>query len=112
MLKEIGRLLDAWVIDQNVSALRDGVPQFRVCTVRILGPMALFEAELPLRLAATRDVDVRADYEDPIRREFERLLWARGLELEPHGDEIWMPRETRYTQLFPGKFVSLLLAEP
>jgi hypothetical protein len=28
------------------------------------------------------------------------------------GDEIWMPRETRYTVAFRGKLVRLMLAEP
>lgn len=112
MLKEVGRELDAWMIDQSVAAVAAGLPRMRPCVIRVLGQSALFEAHLPLRLAATRDVDVRADYDDAVRREFERLLLARGRELEPLGHEIWMPRETRYTDLLHGKLVRLMVAEP
>ena len=82
------------------------------CTIHVLGQTALFEAALPLRLAATRDVDARADYDDATRREFARLLAREGRELDPLADEIWMPPGTRYTELFQGKLVRVLLAEP
>jgi hypothetical protein len=42
---------------------------------------------------------------------FERLLAREGRELDPLGHEIWMPEETRYSELFVGSFVRLLLAE-
>jgi hypothetical protein len=112
MLKGVAQALDSWLIDENVAALADGLPRHPACTIRVLGQTALFEAELPLRLAATRDVDVRADYDDATRREFARLLARQGRELDPLGDEIWMPRDTRYTELFRGKLLRVLLAEP
>src|SRR6266542_3983167 len=102
MLAEIARKLDAWTVDQNLAASADGLPHLRACTIRVLGQTALFEAKVPLTLAATRDVDVRADYSDAVRREFERLLAVQGRELDPLGDEIWMPRETRYEPLCEG----------
>ena len=55
---------------------------------------------------------MKADYQDSVRREFERLLAAEGRELDPLGHEIWMPAETRYSEVFTGKFVRLLLADP
>jgi hypothetical protein len=78
----------------------------------VLGQAALLEAALPLRLAATRDVDVRADYDDAVRRKFESLLAAQGRDLDPVGHEAWMPRETRYEEIFRGRFVRLMLADP
>jgi hypothetical protein len=112
MLVRLVRRLDDWIIEQNVQARAGGLPAVRSCTIRLLGQMALLEAHVPLTLAATNDVDVRADYSDPVRREFERLLAAEGRELDPLGDEIWMPVETQYSELFSGRFVRLLLAEP
>ena len=53
-----------------------------------------------------------ADYQDPVRREFQRLLAKEGRELDPLGREIWMPHETRYTELFNGKLLRVLVAEP
>jgi hypothetical protein len=69
------------------------------------------ELKLPFALALTKDVDVQADYDDAVRREFARLLAAEGRDLDPPGHEIWMPRETRYAELFQGRFVAMLLAD-
>jgi hypothetical protein len=111
MLREIARVLDEWLIDSDFEAAAEGLVRPRPCTIRVLGQAALLEAALPLRLAATRDVDVRADYEDAVRRKFEALLAAEGRELDPVGHEAWMPRETRYDEVFRGKFVRLQLAD-
>ena len=112
MLAEIAQRLDDWIVDQNIAARADGLPARKPCTIRVLGQTALFEAKLALALAATLDVDVRADYDDSVRRQFERLLAAVGRELDPPGHEIWMPSETQYSELYSGKFVRVLLAEP
>lgn len=112
VLAEVAEELDRWMIDENLEATQEGLPRFRPCTIRVLGQSALMEAGLPVPLAATRDVDARANYEDPVRRKFAELLAARGYELDPLADEIWMPRETRYTTRFRGKLVHLMLAEP
>jgi hypothetical protein len=112
MLVEVARRLDAWITDQNIEARAQGLPAIRPCTIRVLGQTALFEAKVELALAATKDVDVRADYEDSVRREFERLLASKGRELDPLGHEIWMPSETQYSELYAGTFVRILLADP
>lgn len=112
MLAEIALKLDQWVVDQNVALLEAGLLRHSACTIRVLGQSALLEANLDLRLFATKDVDVRADYDDAVRREFARLLSLVGRELDPVGHEVWMPRETRYSEIYNGKFVRMLLAEP
>ena len=112
MLTSLAERLDAWVLDQNVAARAEELLTHRRCTIRVLGQTALFEAKVPLTLAATKDVDVLADYEDAVRREFERLLALEGRELDPLGHDIWMPADTRYSELYDGRFVRLLLAEP
>ncbi|MDX2051889.1 MAG: hypothetical protein SFV15_05810 [Polyangiaceae bacterium] len=78
----------------------------------MFGQTALIEARVPLTLAATQDVDVRADYTYAVEREFERLLMAQGRVLDPLGHEAWMPRETRYADVFHGKWVRVALADP
>lgn len=112
MLEEVARRLEVWVIDQNVMARAEGLPTIHPFTIRVFGQTALIEARVPLTLAATQDIDVRADYTHVVEREFERLLRAEGRVLDPLGHEAWMPRETRYTQLFQGKWVRVALAEP
>jgi hypothetical protein len=112
MLLRLVQRLDDWALDKNTEARAEGLPGIRPCTIKVLGQTALFEAHVPLSLAATKDVDVVADYEDSMRREFERLLAEEGRELDPLGRESWMPTETQYSELFHGTFVRLLVAEP
>jgi hypothetical protein len=42
----------------------------------------------------------------------ERLLGKNGKVLDPHGHEVWMPRETRYDPLYQGRYVEALVADP
>lgn len=72
------------------------------CTIKVMGQAALLEAQLPVALTVTNDVDVRADYEPSVERAFEQLLTAAGRALAPVGHEAWMPRETRYKEHFVG----------
>lgn len=112
MLREVAERLDAWMIDQNVELRAEGLPTLRPCEIKVVGQAALLEAGLPLRLAATRDVDVKASFEHVVERELRRLLEERGRELDAVGHEVWMPRETRFAPLYSGKLVTVLLADP
>lgn len=112
MLSELAHLLDMWIIEENVRRRSDGAFQLRPCEIRVFGQSALLEQRLPLSIAATRDVDVRANYEHAVEVRFRELLEDKGLILDPVGHEAWMPRETRWLPAFEGKFVRLLLAEP
>src|SRR5438477_8478852 len=95
MLREIARELDDWVALQNAEARAGGWAQHRPCTIKVLGQMALMEAGGKLALAATKAVDVYADYTSTIESQFARLLAAAGCRLDPVGPEIGRPRETR-----------------
>jgi hypothetical protein len=112
MLLEVAKQLDAWISVQNIAAVSEGLPLLKPCRIRVMGQVALLESGLPLTLAATADVDVKADYEFAIESQFRRLLEYAGKELDPLGHEIWMPRETNYRTLFCGQFVTLQLADP
>jgi hypothetical protein len=112
MLKRVAQRLDEWVSEQNLEARAAGLPMEPRCTIKVFGQSALLESELPLVLATTRDVDVKADYSHAVQRRFEALLAEEGRELDPVAHEAWMPRETRYTPLFEGKWVRLLVADP
>ena len=103
--------LDAWAVAENVEAQAEGLPLLRPTKLRLLGQLALLEAQAPLTLAATKDVDLKADCEHAVWRELERLLARRGFTLDPLGHEIWMPPETRYEPLFTGQLVSLTVAD-
>ncbi len=64
-----------------------------------------------LTLDATKDVDVKANYSHAVKEQFEKLLTTKGYFLDPLGHEVWMPRETRYHELYRGKFVRLVVAQ-
>jgi hypothetical protein len=112
MLERVGRKLDDWMIDQNGAFAEDGLPPLPPCRIRVVGQTALLESKLPVTLAATRDVDVKANYVSSVERQFRELLALEGRDLDPTGHEAWMPRETRYTSLFAGRYVHLQLALP
>jgi len=112
MLVEIAERLETFVIERNLEARREGLLALRPCVIKLLGQAALLEAKVPLALALTNDVDVYADYEFAIEREFRRLLATQGRELDSLGREVWMPAETTYQPLFVGQYVTLLVADP
>jgi hypothetical protein len=112
VLVSIARKLDRWVAEENVRRRADGGPSLKRCEIKVFGQAALLELQVPLTLAATSDVDVRATYEHPIEVRFRELLAAQGRHLDPVAHEAWMPRETRYEKLFDGALVALLVAEP
>ena len=111
MLVEVAAQLDAWVVERNLEARAEGMLRLPPCSIHLLGQSALMEVGAPLTLAVTNDVDVHANYVSAIEAELRRLLQQRGKELDPVGDEIWMPKETDYQLLFAGKFVTLKVAD-
>ena len=72
---------------------------------------ASIAGRISVSLVMTNDVDVYADYEYAVAREFARLLAKAGKEVDPLGHEIWMPSETRYGVVFEGRFVTLSIAD-
>jgi len=110
-LAEIFRALDQWVARENIRARAEGTPAYKSCSVRVLGQSALWAAGVDLTLTTTQDLDAYADYEWAVQRELERLLAENGKVLDPHGHEVWMPRETRYNPLYRGTFVEALVAD-
>ena len=110
-LAEIFLALDQWVARESVRARAEETPAYRRCSVRVLGQSALWAAGVDLTLTATQDLDAYGDYEWPVQRELERLLAENGKVLDPHGHEVWMPKETRYDPLYEGTFVEALVAD-
>ena len=104
--------LDQWIARENVRARAEGVPAHRKCTIRVLGQAALLLAEVDLALTTTQDLDAYADYDWAVQQELERLLAKQGKVLDPHGREIWMPKETRYTPLYDGRYVRAFGSDP
>lgn len=111
-LPDVFLALDQWVARENVRARADGTPAHKKCTIRVLGQAALWVAKVDLTLTATQDLDAYADYDWVVQKELERLLAKDGQVLDPHGHEVWMPRETRYDLLYEGTYVDARVADP
>jgi hypothetical protein len=112
LLHDLFLALDQWVARENIRARAEGTPAHRKCTIRVLGQAALWVADLNLTLTATQDLDAYADYDWAVEKALERLLAKDGKVLDPHGREIWMPRETRYAPIYEGTYVEAFVAEP
>lgn len=112
MIKKIFEKLDRWIGEQNAERVEEGMLSMSACEIKVIGQTALIEAEVSLHVPATMDVDVFANYEDPVRRKFAALLKAKGKELDPVGHEAWMPKETKYEVFFTGKWLKAYLAKP
>lgn len=112
VLADVFLSLDQWVARENVRARADGTPTHKKCTIRVLGQAALWVANVDLTLTATQDLDAYADYDWAVQKELERLLAKDGKVLDPHGHEVWMPRETRYDPLYEGTYVDAQVADP
>ena len=112
ILPDLFLALDQWVARENNRARADGTPAHKKCTIRVLGQAALWVAELDLTLTATQETDAYADFDWAVQKELERLLAKDGKVLDPHGREIWMPREAHYSPLYRRTHVEALVADP
>ncbi len=73
---------------------------------------ALLEAKLDIEIAATADVDAFNDAEYSVVAKLNELLLQEGLEYDQLSNEIWMPVENVYRDIFRGHWVIALLAQP
>ncbi len=112
MIVRILKRLDIEVSKYNQEALIEGFATLKKATVKILGQTALLEANIDLKLNATNDVDAYIDGVHWIRKKFDELLSYENKHLDPHSNEVWMPKETKYKQIFYGHNVDGFVAEP
>ena len=112
MLRDIFAKLDNWIEEENNQATKKSFPELKVCEFRVVDQNALLEAKLKLRIAATADVDTIDNASHSIRAMLNELLKLEGLELDPLGKEIWMPEETRYADIYLGKWIRAIRALP
>ncbi|MBW2733339.1 MAG: hypothetical protein JRH20_13195 [Deltaproteobacteria bacterium] len=112
MLSELFKQLDTLTHESNRERTEEGVPTITVAEFRVVGQMALWEADLGLDLAATHDLDafVRAEYWT--QKRFEELLGRHGLILDEQSELIWMPQETAYQTIYQGRWVTGMVAQP
>ncbi len=103
--------LDQWVTAENQSATIEGFRLLPKSIFRVVGQAALLEANVLFNVAATVDVDVLNNAKHEVVAKLSELLMAEGLELDPLSNEIWMPSETRYIEIFNGDWVTAMRAE-
>ena len=99
-LATIFERLDQWVTAENQSATIEGFRLLAKSIFRVVGQAALLEAKVQFNVAATVDVDVLNDAKHEVVAKLSELLIAEGLELDPLSNQIWMPIETQYVEIF------------
>lgn len=112
MLESIFQLLDEWITEQNAEARREGLSAIKKCEFKMVGQIALFEAGLNLNIAMTQDFDAFTNARPPVIEKLDALLKANGLAYDQLSDQIWMPDETVYLDLYDGNWVSASRASP
>ena len=110
MLKEVCKALDKWLVGENRERAETGAILLR-CEIHIIGQTALLEARLGIRLAATMDVDLHEQLHGPILQKLDELLAVHGKKIDPVGHEAWMPKETKFSTIYAGKFVKGFVAQ-
>jgi hypothetical protein len=110
-LTTIFEQLDQWVTAENQSATAEGFRPLPKSIFKVVGQAALLEAKLKFNVAATVDVDVLNNAKHEVVAKLSELLMAEGLELDPLSNEIWMPPETQYIEIFKGDYVTAMRAE-
>lgn len=111
MLADIFARLDQWVANENQAAKSEGLRTIPKSVFKVVGQAALMEAKLEFSVATTVDVDILNNAKHEVVAKLNELLVAEGLELDPLSNEIWMPDETKYIDLYRGDWTHAVLAE-
>jgi hypothetical protein len=111
MLADIFARLDQWVANENQAAKSEGLRTIPKSVFKVVGQAALLEAKLEFSVATTVDVDILNNAKHEVVAKLNELLVAEGLELDPLSNEIWMPDETKYIDLYRGDWTHAVLAE-
>lgn len=112
MLLKIFKKLDNWIQDEKEEAISSSGRIISDCQFKVLGQFALLEADLALSIAATADLDAYSNASYAVVKQLDILLSEYGMHYDPMSSEIWMPKETKYDQLYQGVALSAYIARP
>lgn len=112
MLYNLFKELNALIAEENIRRIKsdEGGPYIQPCHFFVLGQFALIEAKISQ--IATRDVDAKITADHWVKTEFSRLLRTQGLIWDAHSNEIKMPKETEYDELFKSENITAFVAQP
>ncbi len=113
MFRSVCERLDAWIGEENDRRFDEGGARLGPCSIKLFGQAALLErsAEFSFPIAATKDVDVFANFDDEVEKKFAELVKRSGWVLDPLGHESWMPKETKWEEIYQGSLVRGFIAE-
>ena len=112
MIEKVLQELDKWLLQENNERREIGTLLIQKVIIKVLGQMALIEAKLNLQLLETADVDAYVIGEYIVIKKFDELLKMKNRFLDPDSEKVWMPKETKYTLLYKGRYVDGFLADP
>lgn len=113
MFRSVCERLDAWIAEENHRRFEEGGARLGPCAIKLFGQAALLERsdEFSFPIAATKDVDVFANFDHAVEKKFAELVKRSGWVLDPLGHEAWMPRETKWEETYKGSLVRGFIAE-
>ncbi len=91
---------DDWLKEEN----KEGVIGPGYVTLRVVGQGALFLADINLKLRATKDLDAFVEAKHAVVIQLGKILKAHGLSFDHLSNEIWMPDETKYVDVFDSGY--------
>jgi hypothetical protein len=107
--------LDLAIEAQNKSQKNDSGLTLGKAEIILLGQMSLIsnpEVQAKIHLFSTMDVDAIVKGEYWIKKKLEELLSKEGLVLDPHSEEVWIPKESSFTRIFESPRLLCVRIDP
>jgi hypothetical protein len=99
----------------NIERREEGGRQISKAEVKLLGQMSLLANEKVsalLYLAQTADMDALLNMDTIVKMELTRILQKHGLIYDEDSKLIWLPKGTRFEELFDLKNVTVKYIDP
>jgi hypothetical protein len=111
VLAELEQLIES---EDKIRKEMGSIP-LRPTTIRILGQMSLLlneDISSRMHLFATQDVDAHIKGDSFVAEAFKRLLGERNLEFDFLSNEIWLPLDASYIQIYESPRLHCEILDP
>lgn len=115
LLEKVFKSLDEAIGKENAQRRQDGSLGIPKAEIKVLGQMSLIsnpEVQAKITLFATFDVDAIVTGPHWIETTFKALLKKEGFELDPLSNEIWIPEESTFTNIFSSNHLTCFRLDP
>jgi hypothetical protein len=114
-LRDVFERLARAIDTESASRREEDLPPLGHTEIRVMGQMSLLsnpEVQAQIRLFGTRDVDATVRGEYWVQKKFEEFLLEQGLELDSVANEIWLPKEATFSEVYSSPKLTCLRLDP